>query len=114
MEKRVAKKVEQHAVEFKNAIKDYIGTHKLAVIEEGDENVNRTSEFLKYVFDYAGLEFAKEDFQKRKRVKNVVPHCERCVARRANGDQCTRRKSSTDSSTFRGPHMVLLLTKLKH
>jgi hypothetical protein len=34
----------------------------------------------------------KEDFAKRKRVKNTVPVFERCCAKRANGEQCTRRK----------------------
>jgi len=101
MERRVAKKVEQHAVDFKTAIKDYLSSHNLAVVEQ-ENGGDRTSDFLKYVFDYAGVEFAKEDFQKRKRVKNVVPHCDRCVARRANGEQCTRRKSG--DGPFCGTH----------
>ena len=101
MERRVAKKVEQHAVDFKTAIKDYLSSHNLAVVEQ-ENGVDRTSDFLKYVFDYAGVEFAKEDFQKRKRVKNVVPHCDRCVARRATGEQCTRRKSG--DGPFCGTH----------
>ena len=29
---------------------------------------------MKFVFDHEALLFSKEDFQKRKRVKNVVPH----------------------------------------
>ena len=46
---------------------------------------------------------SKEDFQKRKRVKNVVPQFERCGAKRANGEQCTRRKK--DDSCFCGTHV---------
>ncbi len=55
MERRVAKKVEQHAVGFKTAIKDYIKSHNLAVMEQGNGGGDRTSDFLKYVFDYAGV-----------------------------------------------------------
>ena len=33
--------------------------------------------------------------QKRKRVKNIVPTFERCRAKRANGEQCTRRKKTS-------------------
>ena len=44
-----------------------------------------------------------EDFQKRKRVKNTVPQFERCMAKRANGEQCTRRKK--DGSCFCGTHI---------
>ena len=96
MERRVTRKVETHMVGFKNAIKIWL--------EESGNRVStqplvfgciedKTSEFLKYVFDYEGVELTKEDFQKRKRVKNVVPHCDRCIAKRANTEQCTRRKS---------------------
>ena len=102
MERRLAKKVEQHAVDFKTDIKDYIQSQNLSIVEKGNGGDDCTSNFLKYVFDYAGLEFVKEDFQKRKRVKNIVPHCERCVARRANGEQCTRRKSGEE--LFCGTH----------
>jgi hypothetical protein len=44
-----------------------------------------------------------EDFSKRKRVKNDVPHCERCTAKRSNGEQCTRRKK--DGELFCGTHI---------
>ena len=40
---------------------------------------------------------------KRKRVKNVVPFCDRCCAKRANGEQCTRRKKEEDE--YCGTHM---------
>jgi len=40
---------------------------------------------------------------KRKRVKSVVPMYERCSAKRANGEQCTRRKK--DGETYCGTHI---------
>ena len=62
-----------------------------------------TSELLKYVYDMEGLQISKEDFQKRKRVKNVVPHNIRCCAKRANGEQCTRRRLNDEN--FCGKHI---------
>ena len=37
-------------------------------------------------------EICKDDLQKRKRIKNIVPSNDRCIALRANLEQCTRRK----------------------
>mgnify|MGYP006117614285 CR=1 FL=1 len=103
MERRVGKKVDAHSVEFKTAIKDYMHKHGLRVVaslQPGEED--QTSDFLKFVYDYDNVILTKEDFQKRKRIKNVVPHCDRCLAKRPNGEQCTRRKSST--CMFCGTH----------
>ena len=43
-------------------------------------------------YEYDKLKLAKDDFMKRKRVKNTVPIQQRCLAKRANGEQCTRKK----------------------
>ena len=40
---------------------------------------------------------------KRKRVKNIVPYCDRCKARRANTEQCSRRKKEDEE--FCGTHI---------
>ena len=45
-----------------------------------------------FIYSVDKLKLAKEDFMKRKRIKNVVPIYDRCHAKRANGEQCTRRK----------------------
>ena len=100
MERRIAKKVENHQVAFKTAIKAWIEESHIKV-EVGD--IDKKSEFIQYVFDYDGLVLSKEDFQKRKRVKNVVPQFERCGAKRANGEQCTRRKKN--DNCFCGTHV---------
>jgi hypothetical protein len=50
------------------------------------------NQLLQYIYDYERLSFNKEDFQKRKRVKNFVPIFDRCCAKRASNEQCTRRK----------------------
>lgn len=85
MERRISKKCDIHTQELKSNIKKWLDNSDFS-------KSNQYSEFLKYLFDYESINFEKEDFQKRKRVKNIVPHFDRCIANRANGEQCTRRK----------------------
>ena len=47
---------------------------------------------LQYIYDYDKLALDVDDFKKRKRVKNFVPVFDRCCAKRATNEQCTRRK----------------------
>jgi hypothetical protein len=65
-----------------------------------NEQVNQ---LLQFIYDYDRLSFNKEDFQKRKRVKNFVPMYDRCCAKRASDEQCTRRKK--DGCEFCGTHL---------
>lgn len=95
MEKRIIKKVQTHEVSFKNSIKNWFMENNCKVITN-DYNVDTTSEFLQYMFDCDGIGFNKDDFLKRKRIKNIVPQYERCIANRANGEQCTRRKKNEE------------------
>ena len=101
MERRITKKVEEHQHNFKNSIKQYIEDNKCYV--KSDENDTNSSSFLKFVFDFENFNLSKDDFKKRKRVKNQVPQYERCSAKRANCEQCTRRKKQT--SDFCGTHV---------
>ena len=101
MERRVTKKFDDHLTDFKNNIKSWLDDHQGIIVN--DTSTPLTSEFLQYIYDYSTLQLTKEDFQKRKRVKNHVPHCDRCLAKRANDEQCTRRKK--DDSDFCGTHI---------
>ena len=108
MEKRVAKKVEQYQITFKKNIKEWFEQNNCVVINSQnsvfhDKDKDITSDFLKFIFDFDSISLTKEDFQKRKRVKNVVPQFERCTAKRATGEQCTRRKK--EDSCFCGTHV---------
>ena len=69
----------------------------------GLTNCEDMNKLLQYIYDYERLYFVKEDFQKRKRVKNFVPIFDRCCAKRANNEQCTRRKK--ESSEYCGTHL---------
>jgi hypothetical protein len=44
-----------------------------------------------------------DDGTKRKRIKNIVPLFDRCVAKRATGEQCTRRKKEGEG--YCGTHI---------
>jgi len=86
MEKRLNTKVNQYIVGFKQELRD-----KLIESNLGEDERNN---LLRFVLDYNGLNFEADDFTKRKRVKNAVPLFERCCAKRANNEQCTRRKKN--------------------
>jgi hypothetical protein len=109
MEKRLTTKIEKYQVDFKNAIKKWMDDSQCRIIlknTSSNKNVNseidKTNDFLMFMYDYDGFSLSKDDFQKRKRIKNIVPHYDRCVAKRANGEQCSRRKN--DDSTLCGTH----------
>jgi hypothetical protein len=85
MEKRLNKKAEEYVSKFKNNIKEKATTLGLTT----NSQVNQ---LLQFIFDHEPLEISKDDLKKRKRIKNVVPICDRCSSKRANGEQCTRRK----------------------
>lgn len=96
MDKRINKKCELFIQEFKSDIKKYMDSQNLS-------KSLQYSEFLQYLYDYPSIKFSKEDFQKRKRIKNIVPQFDRCTAKRANGEQCTRRKK--DLNEYCGTHI---------
>ena len=95
MEKRIGKKHDAYMCDFKDNIRD-----KAELLGLKSDAMNG---FLQYIYDYQRLNFDKDDFAKRKRVKNVVPLFELCCAKRANNSRCTRRKK--DGSNYCGTHM---------
>ena len=95
MEKRTNSRIEIYTTKFKDDLRNKI-------IELSFNETEKINELLGYIYDYDRLEFSKEDFAKRKRVKNVVPIMNRCIAKRANDEQCTRRRSA--DCEFCGTH----------
>ena len=96
MERRLNKKLENYITSFKDSIREK--TTELGFTENQEVN-----QLLQYIYDYDRLSFSKEDFQKRKRIKNFVPTFDRCSAKRANNEQCTRRKK--DNCDYCGTHL---------
>jgi hypothetical protein len=96
MERRLNKKLETYITTFKDSICE-------KATQLGLSTDIKSTQLLQYIYDYDRLSFNKEDFQKRKRVKNFVPIYDRCCAKRAAGEQCTRRKK--EGSEYCGTHM---------
>ena len=96
MERRINKKIEAYITAFKEDVKE-------RAEELGLTNSNSLSSLVKFVYDYDRLVLVKEDFMKRKRVKNSVHLADRCCAKRANCEQCTRRRK--EGSEYCGTHL---------
>lgn len=94
MESKLSKKLTVHAHEFKNDLKGLID--KLVL----DDKANQ--ELSAFIFNYPELILDHSDFMKRKRIVSSIPLNERCIAKKANNDQCTRRKK--DNCEYCGTH----------
>lgn len=76
--------------EFKRELSDKL--------QSGESN----STVLEYIQRYQPPIITEEDIMKKKRVKNIIPFHDKCIARRANGEQCSRRKKK--GGNFCGTH----------
>ena len=95
MEKRLNQRIEKYITDFKDNLKKKI-------LDLNFGNNTKVNELLEYAYDYDRLVLAREDFIKRKRIKNAIPVLNRCNAKRANGEQCTRRRKK--ECEFCGTH----------
>ena len=93
MERKLNVKIEQYVTSFKDAICEKIS-------ETGTFN---KEDIIEYIYKYDRLVLDKEDLVHRKRVKNVVPMFERCCSKRANDEQCSRRKK--EGYDYCGTHL---------
>ena len=96
MERRLNKKAETYITAFKDSIRE-------KATQLGMTKNDQVNQLLQYIYDHDRLSFNKEDFQKRKRVKNFVPVFDRCCAKRASDEQSTRRKKY--GCEFCGTHL---------
>ena len=78
MEKRISSKTRLYFQNFKEQLKNKI-------VKDDKMDQKYMNELVQFIYDYPQLSFLPQDFQKRKRVKNIVPFFERCCALRANG-----------------------------
>jgi len=114
MERKINKKIEEAFTNYKQNIKTGIVGVITAIncqIDEeyvSDITIKETVKtelmnLLQELYDQPIVKLDKTDFQKRKRVKNIVPLHDRCIACRANGEQCTRRRKG--ESEYCGTHI---------
>ena len=96
MERRLNRKIEEYVTDFKQSV--------LSKAQQlGLNNDPNLAALVKYVYDFDRLVLTKEDFMKRKRVKNAVHLADRCCAKRASCEQCTRRKK--EGFEYCGTHL---------
>jgi hypothetical protein len=96
MEKRLNKKIELYITRFKDDIKNKIQSLNIS-------ETNKLNDIIEYLYDYERLQIIQDDLSKRKRIKNTIPVTNRCSAKRANNEQCTRRRK--EGSEFCGTHV---------
>jgi ubiquitin len=96
MDKRLNRQIESYISKFKNDV-------KLKVIQMSLPDIEQANELVSYIFSYDRLVLSKEDVSKRKRVKNSIPDTNRCRAKRATGEQCTRKQK--EGCIFCGTHV---------
>lgn len=85
MDRKLNKRIADYVVEFKKTIKE-------KSLQLNFSENNKIQELIEYIYNYDRLVLSKEDVSKRKRVKNTIPNTNRCHAKRANGEQCTRKQ----------------------
>ena len=95
MERRINIKINEYFAEFKSNMRKKI-------LEYNFDDKNKVNDLIEYMFEYNRLCIVKEDLSKRKRLKNSIPASNRCNAKRANNEQCTRRRK--DGSEYCGTH----------
>ena len=98
MERRINKKIETHFVDFKSQI-----IERLKICFGDIESDSDAYKLVEFIYNFPKIDITAEDIKKRKRVKNIVPFCDKCLALRANGEQCSRRKKTGYS--FCGTHI---------
>lgn len=99
MERRINKKIDQYLFQFKEDVK-----RKVVSLHDSNNTEDQMNSLLQYIYDYDRLTLDAVDFAKRKRVKNVVHLSDRCLAKKACGEQCSRRKKD-DSCDLCGTHL---------
>lgn len=121
MERRLNQRIDDYLIEFKNQIAGRIQTIVQGIEETRAAAVGNNSmmndvktkcnSLAAFVYNYEKIKVGKDDFMKRKRVKSIVPIYDRCCAKRASGEQCTRRKKEGESycgTHIKGtPHSVM-------
>jgi hypothetical protein len=95
MDKYVNTRIETYVAKFKDDIRGKIG--ELFATDDAPTVKSQINELLEFVCEYERLVIAKEEIIKPKRVVNALPDANRCCAKRANNEQCTRvRKTGSD------------------
>lgn len=96
MDRKLNKRIAEYIGDFKKQIKE-------KVVQLRFDDVSKVQDLMSFIFEYDRLVLSKEDVSKRKRVKNSIPNNNRCQAKRASGEQCTRKQK--DGFVYCGTHI---------
>jgi hypothetical protein len=92
IELRINKKISKSFLNVKDELEIKIDQIS-KMIGNMDLNVKMEMETLKEMLNESKIEkITQEDLLKRKRVKNFVPYFDRCIGKKSNGEQCTRKR----------------------
>jgi len=94
MEKRLSERIEDYVSSMKTSL--------MKKINEMDTNETDKTVLCEFIKSYSEFQVEKADFQKRKRSQNTVPAFLRCLSKRSDGEQCSRRKK--EGCDFCGTH----------
>ena len=107
MENRLNTKSSNYTTNVKNEILEKINNLKRNIDNtpnsEHVDYLDELDDIIKCINSIKPIVFTKEDFMKRKRSKNSVTLADRCMAKRANGEQCSRRKK--EGCEYCGTHI---------
>jgi hypothetical protein len=93
----------QYVLDKINAIFKQYATDFKNIICDGINNKRTNDAIIQKINDYSFPLITTNDMNKKKRTKNNIPICERCEAKRASGERCSRRKKG--SSIYCGTHI---------
>jgi hypothetical protein len=89
MDKYINKRIEAYVSKLKHDTRTKI-CELFATTSQTDEIKIKINELLEFVCEYERLVIPKDEIIKPKRVSNQIPDMNRCCAKRANNEQCTR------------------------
>lgn len=85
MDRKINKLIAEYVSDLKKAIQE-------KVVQLKFEEEVKSQELIDWVFGYERLVLSKDELSKRKRIQNTIPSINRCHAKRASGEQCTRKQ----------------------
>ena len=91
MDKLANEKANTYMMEMKSNFRNVYSGKNIESLNV-EEKQSLIYQLINYVESYPDMEFTASDLSKRTRVKNIVPKYDRCVAKIADGKQCTRKK----------------------
>ena len=103
MERKLTHLINKYMFEFKQNIKN-------KMTELNIEHTEHIKSLFQFIYDYDHLVITKAHLQKRKRTKNIAPLCYRCQARRACGNQCTRRRKDEQQTKTKNNNVAYAVT----